>query len=49
MVDIKMADLSKCEDLFMKRFKELKRRNPPADLSTVIDLDELTTSTLDKV
>ena len=35
------------EDLFMKRFKSLKRRNPPADLSTVIDVDNATN--IDKV
>ena len=35
------------EDVFMKRFKALKKRNPPADLSSVIDVDN--PSCLDKV
>jgi len=32
-----MADAG--EDIFMKHFKALKRKCPPADLTSVLDLD----------
>lgn len=33
--------IANSEDLFMKTFKALKRRHPPADLQAVIDVDSL--------